>query len=90
MRNRDLGSVLLDSTYKILAQRGYGRACAVVWHNNWPSIRAFHKAGATLDHGIVVIRFRLWRRAFYFRSLMKGPRIRKILAAPMPKRVRQP
>ncbi len=90
MRNRNLGSSLLDSVFKILAQRGYTRAYAVVWHNNWSSILAFHKAGATLDHSIVVIRFRFWQQSFHFRFSMKGSQLRKILALPVPKRALKP
>ena len=89
-RNRGFGGALLENSFRILAQRGYRRAYAVVWHNNWPSIRAFHKAGTTLDHSIVVIRLRFWRRPFYFRTLTKSRCLTKILAAPVLKWAGQP
>ncbi|MEM7226196.1 MAG: GNAT family N-acetyltransferase [Pseudomonadota bacterium] len=84
LRDRNLGSSLLDSVFRILFQRGFTRAYAVVWHNSWPSIRAFHKAGATLIHSIVVIRFRFWRQSFHFRFSMKGLKLRRALAVPVP------
>jgi GNAT superfamily N-acetyltransferase len=90
MRNRNLGSALLHGAFRQLARRGYRRAYAVVWHNNWSSIRAFHKAGTMLDHSIVVVRSRLWPRPFHFRFSTNGPRVRKVLAAPVPKGARLP
>lgn len=80
MRNRNLGTVLYTNSLRILGQRGFRRGYGVAWHNNWASLRMNHKSGMTLDHSIIVIKFRFWPRPLYIRFSAKGPRLRKVLA----------
>lgn len=62
MRGRGLASRLITQASAMMVAHGYKRLFAMVWHNNGPSKRAFHKAGWRLVARHLTFRIRGLRR----------------------------